>query len=136
MVFTGVWVTTSHLRCPGFFSIFQPILTMLWSWKSRFFLWSLLTLVSSSSLWRPFQMLWLQLLSLPPSCCAVFLFSPLARFMYSYNFSLYFLLFFLLCGSLEQLCSLADKVFLLIYIRSDLPAGIKLSVCILKSHRI
>ena len=34
-----VWVTASFLISPGFFSVFSPILKILWSGWSRFFLW-------------------------------------------------------------------------------------------------
>ena len=37
--FTEVWVTTSLLRCPGFFWVFSSILTMLCFLRCWFFLW-------------------------------------------------------------------------------------------------
>ena len=48
--FTGVWVTAGLLRSPGFFSVFKPISTMLWSFSDfqifKFF---------SPNLWGLFQ---------------------------------------------------------------------------------
>ena len=39
--FSGVWVTASFLKCPGLFSVFWPISTMLYFGWLLFFLWFL-----------------------------------------------------------------------------------------------
>ena len=56
-------------RSPGLFSVFKPILVMLWSIRSRFFLW--FPLPPLPNLWGPFQECQLQLVSLSFACYPV-----------------------------------------------------------------
>ena len=59
--FTGVWIIASVFRCPGLFSVFWQISTIL----QTVFLWFPFVLIYFRRLWIPFQVLQIQL---SPSC--------------------------------------------------------------------
>ena len=130
--FTGVWATASLLKFPGLFLVFWLILVMLQSgWSHQLILWFLNLTVPLSSLWRLFQVLQLQLVSLSTSFSITFpVFWPI--------FSLFsiFLIFTLLSTGMAKSTIWQVPFFLLTITKSNLWARIKWSVSISKFQRI
>ena len=70
--FTGVWVSASLLKSPELFWVSWPISTMLYSGWSWLFLRFPIVPLLFSSLWGPFQVYELKLVSLSPSSSTAF----------------------------------------------------------------
>ena len=105
----------------GLFSVFQPILTMLWSGWCRFFLWFTVPLLFYPSLWESFQMLQLVLTWPSPACSSIFFkfFGKLQVFFY----------FRTVAHQDDKIHSSKNSFFLLMNTGFGHLAGISVSIC-------
>ena len=124
--FTGVWVTASFLKSPGLFSAFWPFSIML------SFEWSpLVRQLPSPPVPVPSAPITIGIIV---TCMFHGFFNSQARSRYLSFFSHSFS-FILWSAGTAKSTILQVPFFLLIIIKSGLLAGIKWSVCMLKSHR-
>ena len=118
-------VASGLFKSPGLFKLLWLILTLLWSGWSRLFHWSPIRQVSFPGLWEPFQGHKQQLV-LPLLSGFAFFFISLARCRYLLIFSLST---FTEWSAGTVTSTRWQVIFILIYNRSCVPAGIWWSVC-------
>ena len=134
--FTEIWVTAKLLKCPGLFSVSRPIVTIDGLDSSADFPFFQSPPAIFRSLWGPFQVHQIGLVSPSLLCCTVigFFFSFQARSKYLPIF--FFDFHFVVCrnSKIHQTAISFCCFCLLIIIKSGFLAEIRWSVCISNSE--